>query len=212
MNERAMVQISHVCYSMKINKRAEESKRMIAQAFTNLILKDDYELITITQICQEAEICRNTFYRNFSSKEDVVSYLIECITNRIYTRTIQDVKENMEENRMFEKIYFVFFDCWDQEKELLSSIIRHNLYVLFSDHFFSNLSRYIVYLETRFEAKKEKLYQDYLQNCISAMLSGMLMTWAQHDFKESVEDLVKITLHLQHLNFTICNNTAILQS
>lgn len=206
-----MVHIHHFCYTMTINKRAEESKQMISEAFIRLLQNEDFSLITITQICQEAQICRNTFYRNFSSKDDIMSYLIENITRKINEQTMAFVTADMSETELFEHIYRTFFSYWQKERALLSAVITHNLYVLFSAQFFSYLSDYIILLEKRFSETTLEFHQDYLRNSISSMMTSLLMTWAQHDFQESLDEIVAISMHLQHLHFTICNNTVLLE-
>ncbi|MDP6968217.1 MAG: TetR/AcrR family transcriptional regulator [Gammaproteobacteria bacterium] len=61
-------------------KRAEQvahSRKIIADALFRLFKKYDYEKITVSQITAEAGVARNTFYRNFSSIEDILIYMFE---------------------------------------------------------------------------------------------------------------------------------------
>ena len=65
---------------------AEQSKKKIADALLVVLQQYDYKEITITQLAQEAKLSRKTFYRLFTDKEDVLSYLfenlyIECFEN-----------------------------------------------------------------------------------------------------------------------------------
>lgn len=60
---------------MKRIKQIEESKKMIAGALIELLETNVFEDITISQIAAEAKFARNTFYNNFSNKEDVLEYV-----------------------------------------------------------------------------------------------------------------------------------------
>ena len=44
----------------------------IINALFNLMKKKNFENISITEITNKAGVSRNSFYRNFNSKEDIV--------------------------------------------------------------------------------------------------------------------------------------------
>ena len=56
------------------SKIAEQSKKKISKALLTIMKQYDFKEITITQISQEAKLSRKTFYRLFSSKEDVLAF------------------------------------------------------------------------------------------------------------------------------------------
>ena len=55
----------------KSNPIAEQSKQWLAQSLFDLMEKQNYSEITISKISENAQLARRTFYRNFSSKEDI---------------------------------------------------------------------------------------------------------------------------------------------
>jgi AcrR family transcriptional regulator len=59
---------------MKRQKQIDESKEMIASAFTRLIQEHDYEDLTLSQIAEEARVNRMTLYRHFKTKEKIILY------------------------------------------------------------------------------------------------------------------------------------------
>lgn len=59
---------------MKRKKQIEESKELISQGLVTLLENDDFSKISISQITAEAKVSRNTFYRNFNSKEEILIY------------------------------------------------------------------------------------------------------------------------------------------
>ena len=55
------------------NAQALRSKCALVAALYQLMERDTYQDLTITQICQEAEVTRQTFYRHFQTKQDVLA-------------------------------------------------------------------------------------------------------------------------------------------
>ena len=58
------------------NKTALASQRQIAAAFTALLREKPYSQISVSAICKEAGVSRQTFYSLFSSKENIVLYVL----------------------------------------------------------------------------------------------------------------------------------------
>ena len=60
-------------YTVQKNPAAVRSQELICQAVRNLMTQLPFGEITVTRICQEANVGRKTFYRNFERKEDAVA-------------------------------------------------------------------------------------------------------------------------------------------
>lgn len=60
-------------------KIAEQSKQKLGEALLTVMEVYDYREITITQVAQEAGLSRKTFYRLFSDKDSVLSYIFESL-------------------------------------------------------------------------------------------------------------------------------------
>jgi AcrR family transcriptional regulator len=53
------------------DRRIPRTQAMLQQALISLIAKQDYEAITITDICDAANVGRSTFYAHYTSKDDL---------------------------------------------------------------------------------------------------------------------------------------------
>ena len=60
------------------NKTALSSQRQIAQALMSLMQEEPYDRITISALCKEAGISRQTFYSLFTSRENVVVFTLQA--------------------------------------------------------------------------------------------------------------------------------------
>ena len=58
--------------NIKNNSRYKMSSEKIETAFLTLILNNNYEDITISQICEAAEINRSTFYAHYDDINDLI--------------------------------------------------------------------------------------------------------------------------------------------
>lgn len=67
-------------------KIAEQSKQKMVQALLTIMEQYDYKEITITQIAQEAQLSRKTFYRLFSSKDEILSLFFEGLFQECFGR------------------------------------------------------------------------------------------------------------------------------
>ncbi|MBQ8967108.1 TetR/AcrR family transcriptional regulator [Ruminococcus sp.] len=90
------------------NPSALRSQREITEALLSLMEKHPYSEITVKQIILEARLARKTFYRNFTSKDDVLLSLMRSILRKYFeivdsTRSdvLSAVFETAEENRQF---------------------------------------------------------------------------------------------------------------
>jgi len=54
-----------------LDRRISRTKTALQHAFISLILKKDYEAITIQDICDAANVGRSTFYAHYTSKDDL---------------------------------------------------------------------------------------------------------------------------------------------
>jgi AcrR family transcriptional regulator len=54
-----------------VDRRSARTRSVLQQALLSLILKKDYEAITINEICDTANVGRSTFYAHFTGKDDL---------------------------------------------------------------------------------------------------------------------------------------------
>lgn len=106
------------------NPSAIHSQKEITNALLFLMKKSPYEEITVKQVILEARVSRKTFYRNFSSKEDVlISYLHAVITS--YTDKLLSLK-----TLNLSGILDIIFDTCEAHQSLLQILLSNNLQYL----------------------------------------------------------------------------------
>lgn len=102
------------------DKRIVKTKRSLKEALTDMLEKEDFEHISITELCRKAEVSRITFYSHYSDKyallDDIFSDMIKIGTEDYYRRQ----KENNPSGRltagyvnMLDSILQLYYDRFD---------------------------------------------------------------------------------------------------
>lgn len=87
-----------------MNSKKAKSKKLIQLAFYQLLLKKDFDNISIKEICDKAGVSRMSFYRYYSTKEDV--FVLFC--DETFDNFFQIISH--QPNLTFKDILLLFFD------------------------------------------------------------------------------------------------------
>ena len=108
------------------NPQVLYSLQTLSDSLLSLMRDYSYKEITISDICRKALITRRTFYRNCSSKKDLLCYAID---NAIRAQ-IAAVDWNVGSAK---DLYVQFFSYW-KHNEMLEILCRQQMFELFSEH------------------------------------------------------------------------------
>lgn len=100
---------------------AEQTKEWIIEAFLDLLKDIPFEKIKTTEICKHAQVSRNTFYRKFDSKNDI----IETIADNLIKKYISKVKKENPEK--FQNLIAIVFEFGKENFEILKLFSDNNL-------------------------------------------------------------------------------------
>jgi len=117
-------------------KIAEQSKRWLMDALLTLMREKPYNQITITEISQRADLARRTFYRNFNSKEEILSL---CIKEKVL-EYIEYCKKAADYS--LPGISRVYFDFWKGNLQFARVLKENNLLFLLLQEY----NRYLPYI------------------------------------------------------------------
>lgn len=121
------------------NPMSIRSKAALSKALLSLMMTRKFEEITISDIAAEAGLARQTFYTNFSKKEDILIYLLSEFFRRYHTQIL--ASPEFPENIIVH--YFIF---WNDQRDFLRLLFKQNLGYLFCEQnrnfFTKNLSAF----------------------------------------------------------------------
>ena len=171
------------------NPIALRSKKIITEVLLNLMMQYPYSEITVKHILLEADISRKTFYRNFSSKDDVLNSYIDTIIHK-YTETLFE-NESYSFIKMLDTIFcfctkYKNFLLILRDNELLYLLLKKLNYLILTEHF--KINRYDSANRNNFNIHSQSVY------IVSFNIGGIwniIVRWLENDMNDSVDDIKK---------------------
>lgn len=118
-------------------KRINKTKNLISLALYALLKKKDYEEISVKEICERAGVSRMSFYRYYTSKDDVfIDYCDERFEE--FYSLASDIKNITI--RQFTLMMFQFIDRYNRQIKVLFS--AHREFILLDQ--LNSYARYII--------------------------------------------------------------------
>lgn len=158
---------------------------MIYEALCCLLIEEgqDYNNLNIQDIVEKAGVCRNSFYRNYSSKDDI---LISRF-NQIFIPDPEKSKEK-EPGDAYEFLYFVFSLIKENRRFFLA------LYYSNTRKYFELISSYLIASNTQHDIK-EVDSSDYYHYAAKVWISlGLFTEWIIRDCDLPIDELCKAVL------------------
>jgi AcrR family transcriptional regulator len=176
----------------KEDGRVRYTKMRIRSAFYELLQKTEYEKITVTSICNLAEINRATFYKHYLDVPDLVDKLQDDAVNELGSRLSQAKGDSLECS-VAEALKYIRGNITE------SSPIRELIFPR-STGFISKISGLVYELFSDFVLPHEKemtgITKDILFSYISAGSAGIIEYWCRSGYKESEEDIARSIITL----------------
>lgn len=166
--------------------RKSQTRRLMAEGLARLMEREDFEEITVTQICQEAQVVRQTYYRNYENKRQILEgYLRDLILD--YQETWPPSATDMEENLRNLYAHLPF------PKTLLELLSRQGLFFLVEEACFQMIPEMFT---PRPPAGLSHIpcFSRYYAAMIASAITGILRLWTQGGFQERPEELAAMSI------------------
>ena len=166
---------------MTYRKRDRSVKERICQAMISLVNTSDkpYDEITIQEIVDEAGVCRNSFYRNYSSKNDIFIQRFQEVAVES-GELLQSLSGDFMHN-----VFYSFFETARLNRDFLLSFYRAVPKV-----YFDTFTRVILQSNTTGQLKDMSAEKYYKAACKSWITVGMLTEWMNRDCDTPIETVI----------------------
>ena len=166
-------------------KQKELSKKWLADSLIRLMQTKPYEDITISEIAANADLARRTFYRAFSSKNDIIAYIFENLVSEYISDLCISGEINME------KLVLVFFGFFEKHREVILIFKRNHLEYFLLQSF----NKYLP--QIRLQTCREKMSDDPEIDKVFMLMSGgaffnLLMYWIDSDSDITSQELARL--------------------
>jgi AcrR family transcriptional regulator len=145
-----------------LNPSSIRSRQMMQDALLSLMQKKPYDKITITEITEEADLVRKTFYRHYRRKEDILNEYI----NELFEEYIDMLLKQREINNFLVKQ--IYFEFWQNHFEFALLLKKNNLLI----NILKMYDIYIPKINKMFPCKDSTHYDEITIRYQNAFASG----------------------------------------
>ncbi len=165
---------------------AERSKKMMTTALLELMKEKEYKSITIKEICEKAQVARRTFYRNFKTKEEILS----LFTKKIMQEFINEMLTKSNEN--YRNMIEAYYSFWYKHIDVLLLYNKNELDDFIFNEYLNRLPE-VAFLYT----PDISLYESQEEStCALAFNSGglwsLLTYWVLSGSKQTPNQLAEV--------------------
>lgn len=166
-------------------KIAEESKRKLMIALLSVMKQYKFKEITVTQIVQEAELSRKTFYRLFSDKEEILNLFFE----EVFKDCLDQIQK--QEIHHYWEVVQLYFDYWESQRELLVLLKRNDLLTQLFNFCYHHAPEVFEKVRSSEIAAKFSHQLPYLLSYAVGGMHSMLIKWVEDDMRYSSKELIE---------------------
>lgn len=163
------------------NPIAIRSQKLICESFLRLMYHKPYDKITITEICKGANLVRETFYRNFSSKEAIIKHILDHKFN--------ELRKNHDSKSEISDFFIHYFSYWKNNKDFLNYLIDNHLFSIMIN---KTIEQIYIRVDAEIEGKETEKTKHYIASIYSGAINNLLFSWVKNDFEESPEEMSRI--------------------
>ena len=159
------------------NKTALRSQQSLADALQRLMLEKPYHSISVSELCREADVSRQTYYTLFRSKENIISYTL----NKKCPYEPEEGEDMLWQLCHSYRYYLV------EHKDVLCVLMENDLMGLLYDEFYNGLMTCEHFLE-----EKSKEYRSFVADFIAGGYTSIARSYVRTGATTTPEMLDKI--------------------
>ncbi|MDD3184188.1 MAG: TetR/AcrR family transcriptional regulator [Anaerostipes sp.] len=161
------------------NPSAIRSREWIRESLIRILQQTSYAKITVKDICQEADLSRQTFYQIYKSKDEIMAYHFECLFLAFQEKYVDKTDVSIHE------LTALFFSFFYEEKEFVKTLIDNKLTYFLEEMF----EQYLPRIDLFQKYNEKDLHPDYTIAFVSGALTQILIHWFDRDFDLSIEEI-----------------------
>lgn len=179
------------------NPIAIQSKKWLESSLLRLMEQKPFSKITIQEIAAQAQLDRRTFYRNFSSKEEILSFHIRNLSDEWVVALLE------EPTLTIPTVLRIFFEKAEEEKTFLLCLKENNLLMFLLDSFNDLLPSIHSLIEPKFNGQFGSENVEYIFAFNTGGFWNILVKWINGDFPHSPDKMATIVHDLMIKTFPV---------
>lgn len=175
---------------LPMDLRMQRTYKLLSDALFELVLKQPFEDISVTDICKKAMVHRTTFYKHFQDKYQ----LLECMVSGEQRKFIElHIEEGETEQKYYRRVIRQMFEYAKNYKDFFVQSTSH-----IKNDFMAHLLRNTVrtYLEQCFRIDETRLGVPsaipiaIMSEYYTGAAIALVMWWLQNGMRISIDEMV----------------------
>ena len=159
------------------NKTALRSQQNLSDALQRLMAEKPYQSISVSELCREADVSRQTYYTLFKSKESIISY----------TLSKKCPYEPEEDEDTLWQICHSYRFYLEEHADILCVLVENDLIDLLYDEFYNGLMGC-----DHFMPEQTEEYRSYVSDFIAGGYTSIARSYVRTGAKTTTEMLDKM--------------------
>ena len=170
--------------------KTANQQKLFENALISLMQNEDFEKISVVDICERAGITRRIFYRLFETKHDC---LVAAIDHKMMGSELYQSKEGR--NGFSQILEYIMM-----EKDFFVALAKSNLMGLF-------MERLLAYMDSEYSRAKQLvgIFADEAREILIYNISGfigVIFHWIDTDFACSIEQMARILTKIMRKQYS----------
>lgn len=176
----------------KIDRRIIKSKQAIESVFLQMVVKDGFDKITVTDIVTQANVGRKTFYLHYSDKFDLLDQILDDHIAQLTKLCAQKKNLGMMEGAI------LWFSYFEQHKLLFASWFRSKSAGTFRERL---LSFTMGEINQKIDVDSNSMIdKSIFLRFLSTATVGVLESYVLGEIEHDIESIAKQLLQLYVIN------------
>lgn len=160
---------------MSLTKSQLLTRQALETALLQLLEHESLAQISITKLTKHAGVPRNSFYRNYDNKTDILRGLLRTKLAKLAQTNVETYARNPAAGLL---AIFAYFKA---DKDFYKLLIREGLLDVLEDE---------LYMYQPNATKESTRISYYKNSLVAAAMSKLLIEWLKDDCQEPIADLV----------------------
>lgn len=172
---------------MKQDKRTKRTRAWLLETLLELIEEKEYAEISITELTEKADVARQTFYRNYNSKDDILLTKLDEIRDEYLVKVQNNLETKSDPNWDFEVNQMI--KLWQQNEALFKGLQKAGLAFHALEKFTEIFS--LLHMKVQKLQKLDEKHQ-YLVAYLSGGVYMVLNRWFENEMNTSIDLLTDL--------------------
>lgn len=170
-----------------LNPAAVRSRKWLTDALLELMKDKPFQEISISEIAEKADLSRRTFYRSFSSKEEIICDHLEAI----FHSGVQTLLSEENDHSCFRTIRW-YLDLWYDHRDLALLLYRDHLISLLMQEYHTLFREVFLLRKGSYPLAKQPEAMKYALSYSAGGLINVLWQWAGEGMEKTPDEVARL--------------------